>query len=634
MDLDTWPPRTNNLDQTMGYILLTFFWPLGKREWGLRLQRMMDRVLHADCWDYYMPVHDYEAYGARFMSSDRSKFEEELANMKHIEKTEVIPFTDIRVIDFTNVTSARDVDEDGAELMTPTADVPDLNEDRDKKPAAKACSPKIEEGKENQNIDSRKDGSRLLYTASDGRSVEEDPVAEILVGEDSELQELKPSGVNVSNVDFTGLNDIGVAPANDSPQLSSKGEGVVDLTSPSNNSNDCKYKFTSDMDFQWHCRRRLRGLIFIMTMIGPEAHRLRPTFYLTKYDKGTPLMYSKEDYKMLVDHFMIKAGLNGGCEGDIIRNKKRWYKGWTEDDYQAVCDNLKALEKKVGCWDNMNNEERTYVYDRHLGVLRKHVTHEEERLWLALYEHDKYQDKLCQNGSVPHPDDPEGGCVGTMDALWSTTLRHQLDSAKKHWMWNTDEGKEWKKEEERKHRNRLGMKTPPPPNVPFPCNPLTPGGQHEIRPWHPLQTPPPSGPQYTPKSCCSSLTDNFPGIYDKKTSVSGSAGGDYESDEDDGSLRDFIVNSEEEEDEDECENNDGEDGGQTKVKGASGRHVNKKICIPAKVTKSTKTRKKKKMKSPDIESDDEVSDDEEDVQPFLKKKGLAGLKNILFEDSE
>lgn len=654
MDLDTWPPRTNNLDPTMGYILLTFYWPLGQREWGLRLQRMMDRVVHGDCWDYYFPVHDYEPYGARFMSSDKSKFNEELANVKHIEKTEVIPFTDLRVIDFSNVTSARDVDEDGSELLTPTADEPTQNEDNDKKPAAAEGDSEMSA---NVNQDSGKDGSGVIVASADGRAEEEDPVARVV--NDSDGQEHKQSRV-VGNYDggvarssevvacgnsdeddrMSSGKDASMPPANTQQQLTLKGGGIVDLTSPTVDSDDGDYKFTTDIDFQWHCRSRLRGVMFIMTLLGADAYGLFPKFYLTKYDKEKPLMYSKGDYKMLVEHFMIKAGLKGGCVEDIIKNNHgllgdKNNQGWTDDDFQAVSMNLRKLEKKFGCWDNMSNKARTKIYNRHLGVLRSPVTHDEEKRWLALYEHDKYQAKLCKDGSEPHPDVPEGGLVGTMDALWSATFRHQLESSKKYWLYDTNEGKEWRKENERKYRAKIGMKTPSPPNIPFPCNPLTPGGQHEIKPWHPLQTPPRSGPQYTPKSCCSSATENFPGIYDKKTSVGSSeGGGDYESDEDNGSMGDFIVNSDQDDEEEESESNDSEAGVQTNVKRGGARHASKKRNIPAKVTKSTKTRKKKKIESPDISSDDGESEDEEDEQPFRKKKGLAGLKNILFEDSE
>lgn len=106
IDLTCWPPPTKDLDQTKYYILLTFGHPLSRGEWKNRFQSMLDKLVHDDLWHYYIPDDDqYYEYGACFISGDRDKFLKELGNVKAIEKKEIVPFTDLRVIDFQKGTS-------------------------------------------------------------------------------------------------------------------------------------------------------------------------------------------------------------------------------------------------------------------------------------------------------------------------------------------------------------------------------------------------------------------------------------------------------------------------------------------------------------------------------------------------
>ena len=119
MNLCRWPPSTTNLDQQCSYILLTFGDPLPRGEWFRRFEKMLDKFKHEMNWQYYVPDNIFEYYGACFISDDRTIFEEELDNIRQIERCEVLPFSDIRVIDFggmEHIGSIRKLGSDGCEM--------------------------------------------------------------------------------------------------------------------------------------------------------------------------------------------------------------------------------------------------------------------------------------------------------------------------------------------------------------------------------------------------------------------------------------------------------------------------------------------------------------------------------------
>ena len=629
----------------------------------MRLQRIIDNVKHADCWDYYFPVHDYEPYGARFMSADRAVFEEELANIKHIEKTEVIPFTDLLVIDFSKKIPTRHVDEDGSVLMTPTAEGECEILDGGRKPPARKLSPAAADQSESfldvRSSDIAGSGGKTtcgdnLVSGIAGETLTKSTMGDKFPGVDKRkgdniqsAVELRSSDDAVSG-DKTTDGDKLVSPkTGKSDQCRPTSGDVVDLSSPSVSAKDCSdcFEFTNDLDYQKYCSRRLRGILFIMALEGTKKYDISQAFFLKKYDRNKPTLYYKEDYTLLVEHLMIKAGLKPDRGEDLIQKCRFWDK----DVCKTVVNNIKNLEEKIGCWDKMSNDDRSQLYSRHMGLIRGvNVTHEEEQLWLALYEHDEYQAHMYYDGWAPDLAWPNGYGRST----WADNLRENLSRSKRFWLYDTEEGRKWRKDEEKK---KFGLQECTPPKIPPPWNPRSPGGR-EIKPWHPLQSPQPSVTRYSPKSCCSSATENFPGIYGKKTSPADESSDDdvycYESGKDNSSMRDFIVNSDEDE-EDYVDEGINLEGGSNASAVVNKKDVmsnkNRKRDIPAKVTKSTKTKKGKKRRNMNMEDEDvtikegaEVAavgdesgeQDEDDEHVFHRKKDsyLASSRRLLFTD--
>lgn len=164
MTLTAWPPRNNNLDQAKCYIQLTFGDPLPNGEWSRRFQRCLDRLVHPEYWEYYVPDNPYEYFGAHFVTSDRVKFDEELKNIQRIEATEVMPFTDLKVIDFVESAKARsreiEYDSDGYLLQIPKA----TDTDDESKVAAESENEKVvaSENRKKQKEDSSIDNDSFV----------------------------------------------------------------------------------------------------------------------------------------------------------------------------------------------------------------------------------------------------------------------------------------------------------------------------------------------------------------------------------------------------------------------------------------------------------------------------------------
>lgn len=86
---------------------------------------MLDKLKHEEFWQYYVPDNIFEYYGACFSCENRAVFLEEMENIRNIEQTYILPFTEMRVIDFVKSKVDRDSEpcygSDGEQLLVPKA---------------------------------------------------------------------------------------------------------------------------------------------------------------------------------------------------------------------------------------------------------------------------------------------------------------------------------------------------------------------------------------------------------------------------------------------------------------------------------------------------------------------------------